>query len=83
MNFRNIYDFDKYVDLIPKIIENPDYLGVKEKDSSIQFIKQYDDNLLIAVRINAKGKLSFRTMYPITDGQLKSYINKKTAWKFK
>lgn len=83
MNFRNIYDFDDYVELIPDIIENPDYIGIKDKNKSIQFIKQYNDNILIAVRLNTKGKLSFRTMYPITDGQLDDYINKKTAWKYK
>lgn len=83
MNFRNIYDFDYYVDMIPEIIENPDYIGVKEKSKSIQFIKQYDDNILIAVRLTTKGRLSFRTMYPITDGQLDDYIRKDTAWEYK
>lgn len=83
MNFRNIYDFDDYVDMIPDIIENPDYIGVKDKNKSIQFIKQYNDNILIAVRLTTKGKLSFRTMYPITDGQLDDYIEKNTAWKYK
>lgn len=83
MNFRNIYDFDNYVELIPDIIENPDYIGIKDKNKSIQFIKQYNDNVLIAVRLNTKGKLSFRTMYPITDGQLDDYINKQTAWEYK
>lgn len=83
MNFRNIYDFDDYVDMIPDIIENPDYIGVKDKNKSIQFIKQYDDNILIAVRLTTKGKLSFRTMYPITDGQLDDYIEKNTAWEYK
>lgn len=83
MNFRNIYDFDYYVDMIPEIIENPDYIGVKEKNKSIQFIKQYDNNILIAVRLTTKGRLSFRTMYPITDGQLDDYIRKDTAWEYK
>lgn len=85
MNFRNIYDFDDYIEMIPDIIENPDYIGIKNKNEnkSIQFIKQYDDNILIAVRLTAKGKLSFRTMYPITDGQLADYIKKQTAWKYK
>lgn len=83
MNFKNIYDFDYYVDMIPEIIENPDYIGVKEKNKSIQFIKQYDNNILIAVRLTTKGRLSFRTMYPITDGQLDDYIRKDTAWEYK
>ncbi len=83
MNFKNIYDFDDYVDMIPDIVENPDYIGIKDKNKSIQFIKQYNDNILIAVRLTTKGKLSFRTMYPITDGQLDDYIEKNTAWEYK
>lgn len=83
MNFRNIYDFDDYIEMIPDIIKNPDYIGVKDKNKSIQFIKQYNDNILIAVRLTTKGKLSFRTMYPITDGQLDDYIEKNTAWEYK
>ncbi len=83
INFKNIYDFDDYVDMIPDIVENPDYIGIKDKNKSIQFIKQYNDNILIAVRLTTKGKLSFRTMYPITDGQLDDYIEKNTAWEYK
>lgn len=85
MNFNNIYDFDKYVEMIPDIIENPDYIGIREKETnkSIQFIKKYNDNILIAVRLTAKGGLAFRTMYPITDSQLQDYIRKQTAWEYK
>lgn len=81
-NFNDIYNFDIYVNAIPEIISKPDYIGYKEKDDSLQFIKEYNDNLLIAVRINNKGELTFRTMYPITDGQIKDYIKKNTLWKF-
>lgn len=68
--------------LIPEIIQNPDYLGVRKKDLSIQFIKKYNDNILIAVRMDNKGKLLFRTMYTITESQLSDYIRKGSAWKF-
>lgn len=83
MNFRNIYDFDVYVEKIPEIVNDPDYIGIRDKDNSLQFIKKYDDNILVAVRINTNGKLSFRTLYPVTDSQINNYINKKTAWEFK
>lgn len=83
LNFKNIYDFDTYIDMIPDIIENPDYIGIKDKDNSIQFIKKCNDNILIAVRLSTNGKFAFRTMYPITDGQLNDYIKKHTAWKYK
>ena len=68
--------------LIPEIIEKPDYLGVRKKDLSIQFIKRYSDNMLVAVRMDSKGKLLFRTMYTITDSQLSDYLRKGSAWEF-
>lgn len=68
--------------LIPEIIEKPDYLGVRKKDMSIQFIKRYSDNMLVAVRMDSKGKLLFRTMYTITDSQLSDYLRKGSAWEF-
>lgn len=73
---------EEMCELIPEIIDKPDYLGVKQKDSSIQFIKRYKDNILVAVRIDRKGRLSFRTMYTITESQLADYIRKGRAWKF-
>ncbi len=73
---------EEMCEIIPEIIDKPDYLGVKKKDSSIQFIKRYKDNILIAVRIDGKGRLSFRTMYTITEGQLTDYLRKGRAWKF-
>lgn len=83
MNFSNIYDFDDYVKRIPEIVNEPDYIGVRDKDNSLQFIKQYNDNILVAVRVNTKGNLSLRTLYPVSDGQISDYIKKNTAWEFK
>lgn len=83
MNFSDIYDFDDYVEKIPEIINSPDYIGIRSKDNSLQFIKKYNDNILVAVRINTSGNLSFRTFYPVTDSQINNYIDKKTAWEFK
>ena len=68
--------------LIPEIIDNPDYLGIRKKDMSIQFIKRYSNNMLVAVRMDNKGKLLFRTMYTITESQLSDYLRKGSAWQF-
>lgn len=74
-------DFEKYIEDIPEIISKPDYIGVSPKNSSIQFIKCYSDNVLIAVRVATEGKMSFRTMYPITDSQLADYKKKNKIWR--
>lgn len=74
---------EEMCELIPKIIDKPDYLGVRKKDLSVQFIKRYKENILVAVRMDGKGRLLFRTMYTITESQLSDYLNKGSAWEFK
>lgn len=76
------FSVEKMVSIIPDIIKSPDYIGVNKKDSSIQFIKRLDANVLVAIRANNRSNLSFRTMYTITDSQLSDYIRKDRAWKF-
>ena len=73
---------DEMCALIPEIINNPDYLGVRKKDLSIQFIKRYSDSILVAVRMDGKGRLLFRTMYTITESQLSDYLKKGSAKEF-
>ncbi len=68
---------------IPDIIQKPDYLSVHPKDNSISFIKDFSEHISVAIRVSASGKLSYRTMYPITDAQLDNYLKKNRAWKWK
>jgi hypothetical protein len=82
-DFINQDDLDLYIKEIPQIIAEPDYIGIPPKEpKSIQFIKRYDTNILIAVRISNNGDLFFRSMYPITESQLSDYEYKNKAWKY-
>ena len=76
------FTVENMLKILPEIIKNPDYVGIRDKDMSIQFIKEYDNNVLVAVRMDNKGNLKFRTMYTINQSQLSSYIKKDRAWKF-
>jgi len=38
--------------------------------------------MLVGVRIKNQGSLSIRSSYPISEDQLKTYIESNTAWKF-
>lgn len=82
-DFMKPEDFYMCMERIPEIIEEPDFIGINPKDSSLQFIKRFSQNILIAVRFNSDGKLSYRTLYPITDSQLCDYIRKKRAWEYR
>jgi hypothetical protein len=81
-NFFRAEDYYECIENIPEIIKSPDYIGINPTDSSLQFIKWYKRNILLAVRFNTQGKLSYRTLYPITDSQLQDYIRKNKAWEF-
>ena len=79
-NFIDVADYYRYLESIPSIISEPDYIGVPPDNQSIQFIKRYDHNIVVAVRISANGKLSYRTMYPVTESQINDYQRKDRLW---
>ena len=55
---RKHYKCLKYIDYIPDIIENPDYIGINPNESgdSIELVKQYDDNVLLGIKLDMDGK---------------------------
>ncbi len=81
-NFKTSEEYYSFIEDIPSIIESPDFIGIPTHNDSIQFIKIVNRVVIVAVRISNKGGLSYRTLYPITESQLKDYIKKNKAWKF-
>jgi hypothetical protein len=75
-------EFNKCVEEIPYIIQNPDYISIHPTDESVSFIKQYTEKVSVAIKISIDGKLVFRTMYPLDERQLSDYIEKGRAWKY-
>ncbi len=63
----------RYIDYIPDIIENPDYIGVNpnEKSESIELIKQYRDNVMVGIKLD-KGNDYFyvSTMHEIQEPKI-------------
>ncbi len=84
INDANNLSVEEILKIIPTIIESPDYIGIKNKDNkqSLQFIKKLNNGFLVAIRLNDKGRLSFRTAYSVTDSQIKDYLYKKSLWEF-
>lgn len=64
----------KYIDKIPEILENPDYVGVNPNENggeSLEYIKKYKDNVLVGVKLDKKNNyLYVSTMYAIQDGKI-------------
>lgn len=53
---RNHNDVIKYFDNLEDIVNNPDYIGMSNRNNSTSFeyVKCYEDNVLVAVRLNKK-----------------------------
>ena len=47
------------------ILQEPDFICKNEKNSSLEVIKKFGDNILIAIRISESSTLKIRTLYPI------------------
>lgn len=63
----------KYIDRIPDIISNPDYIGVNpnEGGDSVEFIKKYDDNVLLGIKLDASENYYYvSTMFDIQEAKI-------------
>ena len=63
----------RYIDYIPDIILEPDYIGVNpnEQGLSIELIKRYADNVLIGVKLDAeKEYLYVSTMHDVQEAKI-------------
>lgn len=68
----------KYIDYIPDIINNPDYIGVNpnENDDSIELIKRYKDNILIGIKLDKSGEyLYVSTMHSIAESKIERRLH--------
>lgn len=67
----------KYISEIENIITNPDYIGVnpREKGTSLEYLKVFDDNILLAVKLDIKRNYFYTaSMYEVTEAKLKSML---------
>ena len=64
----------KYIDYIPDIINNPDYVGINPNENgtdSIELIKKYKDNVMIGIKLDAdNGYLYVSTMHDIQEKKI-------------
>lgn len=80
----------KYIDYIPDIIDNPDYIGINPNENgteSIELIKRYRDNVMIGIKLDKDNDyLYVSTMHDIQEskierrlhsGRLKNFVDNK------
>jgi len=69
---RHPEDLDKYFNRIPEIISNPDYVGQNPTEpNSVELIKEFDDDVLVAIKLDPSGYIYLSSMYALNNGQHK------------
>jgi len=71
-------EYVKYLQDIPDIIENPDYIGVHPRQGGIEFVKVFDENVMVSVRPSVKGTLFVRSVCIVSRERIQSYLQKGT-----
>ena len=70
-------DVIHHIEDLELILRNPDFVGVnpREKDTSFEYIKRFDDNVLVAIKLHKSGDFFYvPTMYRLQDFKLQSRI---------
>ena len=72
-----------YIKNITEIISSPDYIGTNPREqNSIEFIKRYSENILVAVKLDSKDNyLYVASLYNISDSKLIRRLNSKRCIK--
>lgn len=69
----------KYIDYIPDIINNPDYIGINPNENgteSIELIKRYRDNIMIGIKLDKDNDyLYVLTMHDIQESKIKRRLH--------
>ena len=70
-------DFVGYIDKLPEILLNPDYIGKNPKEpDSMELVKEFSDNILVAIKLDVKNNyLYVASLYNISDGKLHNRIH--------
>lgn len=74
-------DFKKYGSKVTEILKYPDYVAKHPKKDSIEYIKEYydevkKDRVLVAVRATTRGIHFARTLFVMSDEKVAKYKNK-------
>lgn len=83
---RKHYKCLKYIDYIPNIIAEPDYVGVNpnETGESIEIVKKYEDNVLVGIKLDTEGEYFYvSTMYDIQESKVSRRLHSGRLKEFK
>jgi len=63
----------KYIDYLPEIINQPDYVGIYNQN--IEMVKCLGDNIFVSIKIDAKkSKYYISTVFDVKESKISSYV---------
>lgn len=77
-------DYAKYGAQLSSILAAPDYVGVNQKDGSLEYVKEFlveNEYVKIAVRVSMSGQLFARSLYVLNSNRVRNFIAKGTLIK--
>ncbi len=80
------YNALQYIDYIPEIISNPDYIGInpnEKEGESIELIKRYKDNILVGIKLDKdENYLYVSTMHDVQESKIQRRLHSGRIKKF-
>ena len=81
---RHHNDVIHHIEDLELILSNPDFVGInpREKDASFEYVKRFDDNILVAIKLYKSGDFFYvPTMYRLQDFKLQNrMVNSQTKF---
>ena len=77
-------DYAKYGAQLGTILASPDYVGVNQKDGSLEYVKEFlveNEYVKVAVRVSMNGQLFARSLYILNNNRVRNFIAKGTLIK--
>ena len=74
---KHFEDYRRYGNRLSSILSEPDYVGVDDEDSSIEFIKDFlfdGDYVKVAVRATISQTYYVRSLYVIRSERVQNYV---------
>jgi len=76
-DFESEKQFEIYVEMIPELISEPDYVGLHPNEEGIEYVAVLRKEVLIGIRFKSNAnELAIRSFYPLVEGKLDAYIQK-------
>jgi len=74
MKRRHKSAFIKYGDKLSSIISEPDFIGINNVDGSLEYVKIFDNNVKVVVRVAGDDKLYIRSMYTVYQSRTDYFV---------